>query len=294
MSVMFCKGNIMIEISTSVITQKIIQAIDEISCNVESSCCEALKNAYAKETNEASKFALEIMLNNIDIAKEQHRPVCQDTGMVIVFCEIGKEIHLSGKLLQDAIDEAVITAYANLRKSTLDPLSRQNTNTNAPAVVHVSIVEGSDLTLKIMLKGFGSENMSKVYMLNPAQGIETAMQLIIDTVKQADSNPCPPIIVGVGLGGTFEKACIMSKHALFRQIGSSNIDPQLDKLEKQLLSQINNLHIGVQGFGGGTTALGVFIESYPTHISSLPVAVNILCHCSRSTTITLKGSDYVK
>ena len=279
----------MIKISTKYIADKIKEAIDKISCEVEPSCQKALQTAYEKEDGKTAKFALEVMLDNIALAKKEHRPVCQDTGMVVVFVEIGKEVVLMGKLLQVAIDEAVEEAYVTLRKSVLDPVTRINTKTNTPSVVHTSIVEGEDVKVEIMLKGFGSENMSKVYLLNPAQGLEEAKRLIVDTVAQAASNPCPPVIIGVGLGGTLEKCALMSKHALFREIGSKNPIPHLDEMERELLAEINSLGIGAQGFGGKTTALGLFIESYPTHISSLPVSINVLCHCSRATKFTIDG-----
>ena len=279
----------MIKISTEYVAEKIKQAIDKISCEVEPSCQAALKKAYEKEDGKTAKFALEVMLENIDIAKAEHRPVCQDTGMVVVFIEIGKEVFLTGRLLQDAIDGAVKDAYVTLRKSVLDPVTRVNTKTNTPSVVHTSIVDGEDVKVEVMLKGFGSENMSKVYLLNPAQGLEEAKRLIVDTVAQAASNPCPPVIIGVGLGGTLEKCALMSKHALFREIGSNNPVEHLDELEKELLEQINSLGIGAQGFGGKTSALGVFIESYPTHISSLPVSINVLCHCSRAAKFVIDG-----
>ena len=280
----------MYKIDTSVIAEKIKLEIDKISCEVEPSCRGALKKAYEIEENETAKFALKVMNDNVDLAIAEHRPVCQDTGMVVVFLEIGKEVILTGKLLQDAIDSAVEEAYVTLRKSVLDPVTRINTKTNTPAIVHTTFVEGSDVKVQVMLKGFGSENMSKVYLLNPAQGLEEAKRLIVETAKVAGSNPCPPVILGVGLGGTLEKASLMSKHALFRKIGSSNPIPHLDELEKELLAKINDLEIGAQGFGGKTSALGVFIESYPTHISSLPVAINVLCHCSRSSEFVIEGA----
>ncbi len=281
----------MTNISTKLIGDRIAQAIDKISCEVEDSCYKALSNALDIEDNKTTKFALSKMKENFDIAKNEHRPVCQDTGMVIVFLEIGNDVHLTGKPLQEAIDEAVEKAYTYLRKSVLDPVTRVNTKTNTPSVVHTKFVEGNTVKVQIMLKGFGSENMSKLYMLNPAQGIEEAKRLIVQTVKDAASNPCPPVIVGVGLGGTFEKAAEISKHALFRKIGSSNERADLDAMEKELLAQINDLGIGAQGFGGKTSALGLFIEAYPTHISSLPVAVNILCHCSRCAEFVIEGGD---
>ncbi len=279
----------MIKIDTQYIAEKIRIEIDKISCEVEPSCRAALREAFEKEQSKAAKFALGVMNENIDFAIAEHKPVCQDTGMAVVFLEIGNEVILTGKLLQNAIDEAVKDAYVTLRKSVLDPVTRINTNTNTPAVVHTSIVEGKNVKIQIMLKGFGSENMSKVYLLNPAQGLEEAKRLIVDTVAVAGSNPCPPVILGVGLGGTLEKASLMSKHALFRKIGSKNPTPHLDDLEKELLAKINSLGIGAQGFGGKVSALGVFIESYPTHISSLPVAINVLCHCSRASEIIIDG-----
>lgn len=279
----------MIAINTKYIAQKISEAIDKISCEVEPSCRKALKEALNKEDNPTAKFALQVMNDNIDLAIKEHRPVCQDTGMVVVFLEIGNQVILTGPLLQNAIDEGVKEAYVTLRKSVLDPVSRINTKTNTPAVVHTSFVEGCDVKVEVMLKGFGSENMSKVYLLNPAQGLEEAKRLIVESIRQAGSNPCPPVIVGVGLGGTLEKATLMSKHALFREIGSNNPDPVLDNLEKELLANINELGIGAQGFGGKTSALGLFIESYPTHISSLPVSINVLCHCSRATSFVIDG-----
>lgn len=265
----------------NLLEQKIAEAIEYIACNMESSCRAALEKARESEENPTARFALDVMCDNADIAAKNGFPVCQDTGMAVVFLYVGRELKLDGDIYK-AVNDGVRRGYKMLRKSVLDPVTRVNTGDNTPAVIHTQIVEGEKIRVEIMLKGFGSENMSKVYMLNPAQGLEEAKRLIIDSVAQAGSNPCPPVIVGVGLGGTLEKACELSKHALFRKLGSSNPDPELDNLEKYLLGEINNLGVGAQGFGGNTTALGVFIEKYPTHISSLPVAVNMLCHCSRA------------
>lgn len=272
----------MTNIDLNFLAEGIKKAIDKISCEVEPSCVKAISSARDSETNATARFALDVMCKNIEYAKDAHLPVCQDTGMVVIFLKIGQDVHLIGGSLSDVVNGAVREAFRPLRKSVLDPVSRINTKDNTPAVIHTEIIEGNAIHAEIMLKGFGSENMSALYMLNPAQGLETAKELIINTVKNAASNPCPPVIIGVGLGGTFEKCAEMSKHALFREIGSSNPDPVLDKLEKELLDKINALGIGAQGFGGKTSALGLFIESYPTHISSLPVAVNVLCHCSRA------------
>lgn len=265
----------------NLLEQKIAEAIEYIACNMESSCRAALEKAREGEENPTARFALDVMCDNADIAAKNGFPVCQDTGMAVVFLYVGRELKLDGDIYK-AVNDGVRRGYKMLRKSVLDPVTRVNTGDNTPAVIHTQIVEGEKIRVEIMLKGFGSENMSKVYMLNPAQGPEEAKRLIIDSVAQAGSNPCPPVIVGVGLGGTLEKACELSKHALFRKLGSSNPDPELDNLEKYLLGEINKLGVGAQGFGGNTTALGVFIEKYPTHISSLPVAVNMLCHCSRA------------
>lgn len=265
----------------NLLEQKIAEAIEYIACNMESSCRAALEKAREGEENPTARFALDVMCDNADIAAKNGFPVCQDTGMAVVFLYVGRELKLDGDIYK-AVNDGVRRGYKMLRKSVLDPVTRVNTGDNTPAVIHTQIVEGEKIRVEIMLKGFGSENMSKVYMLNPAQGMEEAKRLIIDSVAVAGSNPCPPVIVGVGLGGTLEKACELSKHALFRKLGSSNPDPELDNLEKYLLGEINKLGVGAQGFGGNTTALGVFIEKYPTHISSLPVAVNMLCHCSRA------------
>lgn len=277
----------MTNIDVNLIAEGIKTAIDKISCEVEPSCAAALRAARDAENDPTTRFALDVMCKNVQYAGEKHLPVCQDTGMVVVFLNIGQDVRLTGGFLDDAVNGAVREAFAPLRKSVLDPVSRVNTGDNTPAVIHTRIVKGDTVGAEIMLKGFGSENMSQLYMLNPAQGLETAKELIVRTVASAASNPCPPVIVGVGLGGTFEKCAEMSKHALFRSIGSNNPDPVLDALEKELLEKINALGIGAQGFGGATTALGVFIESYPTHISSLPVAVNVLCHCSRAAKFTV-------
>ena len=277
----------MTNIDVKLIADGIKNCIDRISCEVEPSCATALAAARKKEDNATARFALDVMCRNIEYAKASHLPVCQDTGMVVAFIRIGQEVRLTGGFLDEAVNGAVREAFAPLRKSVLDPVSRVNTKDNTPAVIHTSIVRGDTVEVEVMLKGFGSENMSAIYMLNPAQGLETAKDLIVDTVAKAASNPCPPVIIGVGLGGTFEKCAEMSKHALFRKIGSDNPDPVLNALEKELCGRINSLGIGAQGFGGSLTALGVFIESYPTHISSLPVAVNVLCHCSRAARFTV-------
>ena len=273
-------------VDLNALTEKVREAIQNIACNMESSCKAALDAARDGEENPTARFALNVMCENAEIAAYKSYPVCQDTGMCVVFLSVGRQVRLESDIYA-AVNEGVRRGYKMLRKSVLDPVTRINTGDNTPAVIHTRITEGDKIGVEIMLKGFGSENMSKVYMLNPAQGVEEAKRLIIESVRLAGSNPCPPVIVGVGLGGTLEKACELSKHALFRKLGSANPDPELDTLEQYLLGEINKLGIGAQGFGGKTTALGVFIEKYPTHISSLPVAVNMLCHCSRATSFEI-------
>lgn len=273
------------ELSTLQIADALEHAIGTIACRIDAGALEQLRKARTQETLPAAQFALDVMLNNAELAEREARPVCQDTGMVIVFLSIGQDVRLTGPWIEDAVNQAVARAYVPLRKSVLDPVTRINTRDNTPAVIHTRIVEGDGVTAEIMLKGFGSENMSAVHLFNPAEGLEAACDFIVDTVRKAASNPCPPVIVGVGLGGTLEKACLLSKHALMRPVGTANPDPELQPLEDTLMRRIQALHIGPQGFGGVTSALALHIERFPTHISSLPVAVNLLCHCARSTTL---------
>ncbi len=238
-----------------------------------------LKNAAEREESSYGKANLEMAVENACIAVKENMPVCQDTGMVTVFAEIGQEVHITGGDFYESIHQGVRKAYVPFRKSVLSPLDRKNTGDNTPAVIHVSLAPGDKLKLVIAPKGFGSENMSALKMLKPSQGIEGVKQFIIDTVSSAGANPCPPVIVGVGIGGTMEKAALMAKHTL--AVSQPSTDPFLAKMEKELLQEINRLGIGPQGMGGRVTALAVFIETYPTHIAGLPVAVNIQCHCAR-------------
>ena len=243
-----------------------------------------LEDAYKEENWIIAKDILEKILVNAGIAKNENMPMCQDTGMTCVFIELGQEVHITGGSLEDAINEGVRQGYAEgfLRKSVVkDPLNRVNTGDNTPAVIHYDIVPGDKLKITVSPKGFGSENMSKLKMLRPADGIEGVKNFIIQTVKEAGPNPCPPIIVGVGIGGTFEKAASLAKRSLLRPATERNSNPFYAELEKELLEKINSLGIGPQGFGGKTTALCVNIETYPTHIAGLPVAVNISCHATR-------------
>lgn len=245
---------------------------------------EALKNARENENSSTAEDILRQLMDNADIAKEKQIPICQDTGMAVVFAELGQEVHITDGSLTDAINEGVARGYTEgyLRKSVVsDPILRKNTNDNTPAVIHYSIVAGDSIRLTVAPKGFGSENTSRLYMLKPAQGIEGVRQAIISTVKEAGPNSCPPMVVGVGIGGDFEQCAYLAKRALLRKIGDHSSLPHIKQLECELLTEINNLGIGPQGLGGKTTALGINIEVFPTHIAGLPVAVNTSCHVTR-------------
>lgn len=245
---------------------------------------EKLEEAYNNESWAIAKDILGKILENAGIAKAENMPMCQDTGMTCVFIEIGQEVHVSGGSLEEAINEGVRQGYADgfLRKSVVDdPLKRVNTGDNTPAVIYYDIVPGDKFKITVSPKGFGSENMSKLKMLKPADGVKGVKDFIIQTVKEAGPNPCPPIIVGVGIGGTFEKAASLAKRSLLRPTSQRNNNIFYSELEDELLQEINSLGIGPQGFGGRTTALAVNIETYPTHIAGLPVAVNISCHATR-------------
>ncbi len=243
--------------------------------------------------NEQSPIGIDILeklLLNAKIAKENRMPICQDTGMAVLFIEIGQDIIIDGGSLTEAINEGVRQGYNEgyLRKSVVeDPLLRINTKDNTPAIIHYNLVPGNSLKISFAPKGFGSENMSRLKMLKPADGIEGVKEFVLETVSEAGPNPCPPIVVGVGIGGTMEKACILAKKALLRDLGLYNKKEHIKALEIELLEKINDLGIGPQGFGGNTTAIGVNIEVFPTHIAGLPVAVNLNCHVSRHMHIEL-------
>lgn len=271
-----------------------------ISDNVEKLCIEAnkslpkdieecIKAACYTENDELPKSIMQDINNNILAAKELDIPICQDTGMTVVFIEIGQDVHITGGNLEDSINEGVRNGYTNglLRKSVvLDPINRKNTNDNTPAIIHTKIVQGDKIKITVAPKGFGSENMSAIKMLTPAADRNTIIKTVIDIVKSAGANPCPPMVVGVGIGGDFEYCALLAKKALCRT-EESNSDPYYSELERDILTEINKLNIGPQGFGGITTALKVNIEKYATHIAGLPVAVNIGCHVTRHKTIIL-------
>jgi len=251
---------------------------------------EKLEKAHNEEDWNIAKDILGKILTNAGIAKRENMPMCQDTGVTCVFIDLGQDVHIVGGNLEDAINEGVREGYDEgfLRKSVVkDPLNRVNTGDNTPAVIHYNIVPGDKLHITVSPKGFGSENMSKLKMLKPADGIEGVKAFVLQTVKEAGPNPCPPIIVGVGIGGTFEKAALIAKRSLLRPVTQRNHDPFYADLEEELLQKVNALGIGPQGFGGRTTALCVNIETYPTHIAGLPVAVNISCHATRHAEIEL-------
>lgn len=275
--------------------------VEEITENIREMCIEAnhflapdmgraLSRAAASEKSPLGRQILGQLEENLEIAAEEMIPICQDTGMAVVFIEAGQDVHLEGGSLEDAVNEGVRRGYVEgfLRKSVVkDPLIRENTKDNTPAVIHTKIVPGSQIKVTVAPKGFGSENMSRIFMLKPAEGIEGVKNAVLTAVKDAGPNACPPMVVGVGIGGTFEKCALMAKEALTRDVGSCSPVPYVKEMEEELLDKINGLGIGPGGLGGTTTALAVNINTYPTHIAGLPVAVNICCHVNRHITRTI-------
>ena len=260
-----------------------------MSVNVElsSDVKNALIDAAAREESETGKQILGQLKENLRIAAEDQIPICQDTGMTVVFLRIGQDVHVTGGSIEDAVNEGVRQGYTDgyLRKSVVrDPIERENTGDNSPAVIHYEIVPGEEFTITVAPKGFGSENMSRLVMLKPADGIEGVKQVILDTVAAAGPNACPPVVVGVGIGGTFEKCAWLAKKALTRSVDSESEIAWVRDLEKEMLDKVNALGLGPGGLGGRVTALGLNIETYPTHIAGLPVAVNICCHVNRHIT----------
>ena len=269
--------------------------LSEITRNIKDMCIEAnhflsedmsaaMKNAVQTEESPLGKQILNQLQENLQIAGEDMIPICQDTGMAVVFLEIGQDVHLEGGSVEDAVNEGVRQGYVEgyLRKSVVkDPIIRENTKDNTPAVIHYSIAPGEKVRIKVAPKGFGSENMSRVFMLKPADGIEGVKNAVLTAVKDAGPNACPPLVVGVGVGGTFEKCALMAKEALTREVGTHSEIEWVKDLEEEILQKINNLGIGPGGLGGTTTALAVNVNTYPTHIAGLPVAINICCHVNR-------------
>lgn len=275
--------------------------VDKLTENISSMCIEAnhilsedmkckLKEAVEKEESQLGKKILNQLQENLKIAKEDQIPICQDTGMTVVFLEVGQDVHFTGGSVEDAVNEGVRQGYVNgyLRKSVVkDPLIRENTKNNTPAVIHYSIVPGDQIKITVAPKGFGSENMSRIFMLKPADGMEGVKNAVITAVREAGPNVCPPMVVGVGIGGTFEKCALLAKQALLRNVKEHSSIPYVKEMEEELLEKINGLGIGPGGLGGRVTALAVNINTYPTHIAGLPVAVNICCHVNRHVVRTI-------
>ena len=271
-------------VQTEKITETIKEMCIEANHFLSSDMEKALKAAKEEEKSLLGRQILGQLQENLEIAAADMIPICQDTGMAVVFLEIGQDVHFEGGSLEDAVNEGVRRGYVEgfLRKSVVgDPILRENTKDNTPAVIHTRIVEGQQVKIKVASKGFGSENMSRVFMLKPAEGIEGVKDAILTAVRDAGPNACPPLVVGVGIGGTFEKCALMAKEALTREVGKNSDIAYVKELEKEMLDKINCLGIGPGGLGGTVTALAVNINTYPTHIAGLPVAVNICCHVNR-------------
>lgn len=277
------------KIDAKLIEDTVAELCIEANLHLPSDVIRAVESAKDTEPWDGAKRILSLLGDNVRIAGEKNLPVCQDTGMACVFAEIGQDVHIGGNF-EEAVNNGVRRGYADgyLRKSVVaDPLRRVNTGDNTPALISVKLVQGDGLRITVMPKGFGSENMSALKMLKPADGVEGVKKFVLDAVEKAGANPCPPIIVGVGIGGSFDKVAYLAKHALLRPLDEPNKDEYYAALEKELLEKINSLGIGPQGFGGKTTALAVLIESMPTHVAGLPVAVNISCHATRRASTSL-------
>lgn len=280
-------------ISTSEIIEKVAYLCMDANFNLNVDVLDALRDSYEAEGSPVAKEVFAELLENAEIARECQMPVCQDTGVAVVFVEVGENVEITGGHLYEAIHEGVRQGYEKgfLRKSMVaDPLSRVNTGDNTPAIIHTEFTPGDHLKITLMAKGGGCENMSRIAMLTPADGREGVINFVVGTVKIAKAHPCPPIIVGVGIGGTFDYAALLAKKSLLRPLGTKHADPDTAGLEKEMLERINDLGIGAQGLGGWITAMAVHVERYPCHIASLPVAVNIECHAHRVKTVVLGDS----
>ncbi|MBI5359337.1 MAG: fumarate hydratase [Planctomycetes bacterium] len=276
------------EIDSVDITNKVADLCIQANYCIPVAIIKSFQNAVRIESSEKAKSSLNILIENANIAKNESMAYCQDTGVAVVFVKIGQDVRIKNGSLENAINAGVKKGYEDgfLRKSLADPLTRKNTGDNTPAVIHYDILPGEALEITVAPKGFGSENMSQLKMLNPTAGKEGITEFIIKVIKDAGGNPCPPLLVGIGIGGTFEKAALISKKALIRPLGQPNPDNAIAEFEKDLLDKINATGIGPMGLGGKTTALAVHIETYPTHIAGLPVAVNLCCHAVRHATAT--------
>lgn len=272
------------ELDVKVITENIKEMCIEATHFLTEDMKNVLDDSVTKEESPLGKQILQQLQENLQIAGDEMIPICQDTGMAVVFIKVGQDVHFTGGNIEDAINEGVRKGYTEgyLRKSVVkDPIIRENTKDNTPAIIHYSIVEGNDVEITVAPKGFGSENMSRIFMLKPADGIDGVKNAILTAVKEAGPNACPPMVVGVGIGGTFEKCALLAKEALTRNINEQSKIPYVKELEEEMLEKINCLGIGPGGLGGRVTAFAVNIETYPTHIAGLPVAVNICCHVNR-------------
>lgn len=278
------------EINFSEISKAVETLFIDACCNICPDVENSIRDGLEREESEAGKSVLSQIIRNMEYARGEGIPICQDTGAAVVFLEIGQDVHITGGYIYGAINDGVRHGYTNgyLRKSMVkSPIDRVNTQDNTPAIIHTEIVPGDRIKITAVPKGFGSENMSAVKMLKPSDGREGVKKFVLETVLNAGSNPCPPIILGIGLGGTFELCALLAKKALLRELGTDNQDPALSSLEKEIINDVNDTGIGPQGLGGRVTCLGVHILSYPTHIAGLPVAVNIQCHVSRHKSILL-------
>jgi fumarate hydratase subunit alpha len=271
------------EIDVKLITERVRKLCMEANTDLGDDMLLAFDRAMEKEESSMGLEILKELKENARIAKEEKVPICQDTGFAVVFIELGQDVHLMGGNLAEAINEGVRQGYRDgyLRKSICHPFTRANTGDNTPAIIHTEIVPGEEVKIIVAPKGGGSENMSRVVMLTPSDGIEGIKRFVVQRVKESGSNPCPPTIVGIGIGGTFEQAALLAKKSLLRPLGSKNPDPELEKLESEILTEINKLGVGPQGLGGRTTSLAVHILMMPCHIASFPLAVNIQCHVQR-------------
>jgi fumarate hydratase subunit alpha len=277
------------EIHVEEIRDNVAQMCVDAAYNVSDDVLTAFDRALETETAPAAKEILSLLKENARIAREEHIPVCQDTGIAIFFVEIGQDLRIKNGFIVDAINEGVRKGYREgyLRKSVVDPITRKNTGDNTPAIIYSELVPGEKLKISFMPKGAGSENMSVIRMLRPTEGVEGIRNFVLECVEKAGANPCPPVVIGVGIGGDFEKAALLAKKALLRPVGSPNAKLELASLEEMLLKAVNKTGIGPEGLGGKVTAMAVHIESFPCHIASLPVAVNINCHAARHKTIIL-------
>ena len=271
------------EVHTDEITNVVRDLFMDANCNLGEDVLAAFDHAIEKDESPVAREVMKELKENARIAREENSPICQDTGLAVLFVELGQDVHIIGGNFKDAINDGVRQGYMEgyLRKSACDPFSRKNTGDNTPAIIHLEIVPGDKIKIMAVPKGGGAENMSRVNMLTPAVGIEGVKDFVVNRVKESGSNPCPPTVIGVGIGGTFERSALLAKKALLRKIGDRNPDPEIAKAEEEVLDRINKLGIGPMGYGGNTTSLDVFFEVEPCHIASLPLAVNVQCHASR-------------